>query len=55
LPTLIKNNDKFILEFSDTGISKKQMKRLEDLWNDSNKKFDKDSDLYVNSIIPEET
>jgi hypothetical protein len=49
---LIKNNGKFILDFTDTAISKKQMAKLEQLFKDANTNFGKNAKLSVNSIIP---
>lgn len=52
LATLIQKNTEFHLDFTDTAISKQEMKKLEDIFAESNKKHNKKSKLSVNSIIP---
>lgn len=54
MATLIEKNAEFYLDFTDTAISKQEMKKLEDIFAESNKKHNKKSKLSVNSIIPEE-
>ena len=54
LATLIQKNQQFNLDFTDTAISKQEMKKLENIFAESNKKNNKNSKLSVNSIIPEE-
>jgi hypothetical protein len=54
LATLISRNGNFYLDFSDTAISKSEMKALQKVFTDANNKFGKDAKISVNSIIPEE-
>jgi len=54
LATLIQKNQHFNFDFTDTAISKQEMKRLENIFVDANKKHDKNAKISVNSIIPEE-
>lgn len=54
LATLISRNGNFYLDFTDTAISKNEMKALQKVFTDANNKFGKDAKISVNSIIPEE-
>lgn len=51
LSTLIGRNEEFILDFTDTAISKNEVKSLQKVFTDANKKFNKNARLSVNSII----
>jgi hypothetical protein len=54
LATLISKNGDFTLDFTDTAISKTEMKALQKVFTDANKKFGKNAKISVNSIIPDE-
>lgn len=54
LATLIQKNTQFNLDFTDTAISKQEMKKLETIFAETNKKHNKNAKISVNSIIPEE-
>lgn len=54
LATLIGRNGQFMLDFTDTAISKAEMKVLQKVFADANNKHGKSARISVNSIIPEE-
>ena len=54
MATLISKTGEFSLDFTDTAISKTQMKNLQKVFTDANKKFGKNAKISVNSIIPDE-
>lgn len=51
---LIEKNDEFVLDFTDTAISKEEMVKLQKIFTDANTKYEKNARIQVNSIIPEE-
>lgn len=52
LGTLISRNEEFILDFTETAISKKQMASLQKVFSEANHKFGKNGRISVNSVIP---
>jgi hypothetical protein len=51
---MIERNGEFVLDFTDTAISKQEMAKLQKIFTDSNTKYQKNARIQVNSIIPEE-
>lgn len=54
LATLISKNGDFSFDFTDTAISKTEMKALQKVFSDANSKYGKEAKLSVNSIIADE-
>lgn len=53
IPQLIEKNKKFDLDFVDTAISKKMVKVIKNVIAKSNHRLNKNTELSINSIIPD--